>query len=255
MRTVAILALNSWQENARGRFFQLALAFGAVVLYVSLLLGVLAADQETRALLDFGLAFIELMALAGALYASSTVFLREMETKTIYLILTRPVGRLEFLLGRFAGILLSVAASMAAMAAIHLSVLLLKGWHWSWAYPAALLCSFLKVAVTAALAVFLALFSSSVLTGLSITLIFWALGHFLPEIRFMSAWGSGFHAAGLLSALSYLIPDLSLLNFRDRLAAAAAGPEASWLLRLGYAAGYSAVWLGLGGLLLRRKEF
>lgn len=255
MRTIAILAANSWQENVRGRFFQLALAFGVLVLYVSLLLGVLAADQEVRALLDFGLAFIELMALAGALYGASTVILREMETKTIYLILSRPVGRFEFLLGRFSGLMLSVAASVLAMAAIHVSILLWKGWAWTWTYPAALLCAFLKVAVVSSLGVFLALFSSSVLTGLSITLIFWALGHFLPEIRFMTAWGSTFHAAGLLSALSYLIPDLSLLNLRDRLGAPAAGAEASWLLRLGYSAAYSAVWLGLGGLLLRRKEF
>lgn len=255
MRAVLVLAANSWHENVRGRFFQLTLAFGLLALYVSLLLGVLAVDQEIRALLDFGLAFIELLALGGAIYGAATTILREMETKTIYLILSRPVGRFEFLLGRFLGLMLSVAASMLVMAAFHAALLLWKGWTWTWLYPAALLSGFLKVAVTASLGLFLALFSSSALTALSLTVIFWALGHFLPEIRFMSAWGSTFNAAGLLSLLSYLIPDLGLLNLRDRMASGAAAPEASWALRLGYSAVYSAVWVGLGGLLLRRKEF
>src|SRR5262245_11815625 len=117
-----ILALNSLQENLHGRFFLLTAVFGLTTLYLSLLLGLLAADQEVRLILDFGLALIELLGLAGAVYAACTVILREMETKTIYLILTRPVARGEYLLGRFLGIVLSAAASMSLMAVVHLAI-------------------------------------------------------------------------------------------------------------------------------------
>ena len=255
MRRIGILALNSWEENLRSRFFLLCAAFGVVTLYVSMLLGLLAADQEKRVLLDFGLGFIELMGLAGALYGASTGLLRELETKTIYLILTRPVSRTEFLLGRFAGLMLSVAASMGLMAAVHLTILLFKGWHWSNAYLGALLGAYLKVLITAALATFLALFSTSVLTALSIALILWTLGHFLPELRFMIAWGAPHPAMVPLRALAAVIPDLQLLNLRDRIGPATISPrEAGLLARLAYAGAYSAVWLALAGLLLRRKE-
>lgn len=255
-RTVWILAANSWQENFRSRFYLLAVAFGVVFLYMSLLLGVLAQEQEVRVLVDFGLALIELIGLAGGLYASATVFLREMETKTIYLILTRPVSRGEFLLGRYLGILLSVGASMLLMAAMHVTILLAKGWHPTPLYALALLGSFVKVAITTALGAFLALFSSSALTALGIAAILWTLGHFLPELRFMIAWGSPKPAIAPLTALTYVVPDLQIFNLRDRLTGAPSAPAELGVWRqLGYACVYAGAWLGLARLWIGKKEF
>ncbi|MBI5629370.1 MAG: ABC transporter permease subunit [Elusimicrobia bacterium] len=251
MRNVWIIAFNSWQENLRSRFYMLAVIFGGVTLYVSLLLGLLAADQELRVLLDFGLSFIELMALAGAAYGAATIILREMETKTIYLILTRPVSRGQYLLGRFIGLLLSILASMLLMAAAHLSLLFVKGWEWQWGYFLALWGSFLKVSLAAALTTFMALFSSSALTALCISAILWSLGHFLPEIRFMIAWGSARAAMVPLTILSYVIPNLQLLNYRDHLGSG----QQAFFVPLAYAAAYAGVWLGLACLYLRKKEF
>ncbi len=254
MRNVWILARNSWQENVRGKFFALTVVFAVLVLYISVLLGALAADQEVRVLYDFGLSFIELMGLAGALYGATTVILREMEAKTIYLILTRPVSRGEFLFGRFLGLAMSAAASMATMAAFHLLLLFLKGWRWDSLYALALLGAYLKVLITAALAVALALFSSSVLTALSITLILWTLGHFLPELRYMIAWGPAQWQMAPLRALSFVIPDLQLLNYRDQLAAASAQRPPTWLA-FSYAPLYAGIWLLIARSLLRKKEF
>ncbi|MBI5208853.1 MAG: hypothetical protein HY927_02640 [Elusimicrobia bacterium] len=253
-----VLALNHWQENLRNRFFILALVFSGAVLYLSMLMGLLATDQEVRVLLDFGLSFIELLGLAGAVYAASTVLLREMETKTVYMVLTRPVRRSHYVLGRFAGIMLSAGAAMLIMSAAHLMILMLKGWAWTPLYLWALLGAFLKVLVTASLALFLALFSTSVLSSLTITMVLWSLGHFLPEIRLMARrYG---HDSSLLmaplNAISWVIPDLQLFNLRDRLDVpahlAVSVPVGSWIL---YAAAYCAVWLTLSALLFRRKEF
>jgi ABC-type transport system involved in multi-copper enzyme maturation permease subunit len=256
MRNIAILALTGWQENLRRRFYLLSLAFAGVFLYLSLILGLLAVEQENRVLLDFGLGFIELMGLAGALYGATTIVLREMETKTVYLVLTRPVGRGEYLLGRFLGLMLSVLASMALMAAFHLGILWAKGWRGPEPYAAALLGAYLKVLVTAALATFLALFSSSALTAGVISCVAWTLGHFLPEIRYLVTHGPSRAMVAPLFALSYIVPDLQLFNLRDRFAAASlAAPEAGGAWWLGYAALYSAVWLALAWGLLRRKEF
>ncbi|MDD5629565.1 MAG: ABC transporter permease subunit, partial [Elusimicrobia bacterium] len=200
--------------------------------------------------------FIELMGLAGALYGSATIVLREMEAKTVYLILTRPVGRGEYLLGRFLGLMLSVLTSMVLMSAFHLCVLWAKGWRGPEPYAAAFLGSYLKVLVAAALTTFLAIFSSAALTAGVISCIAWTLGHFLPEIRFLVTHGASRIAVVPLFALSYVVPDLQLLNLRDRVSAASlAGPEAGLAWALVYAVLYAAVWLSLAWALLRRKEF
>jgi len=256
MRNIAILALTGWRENLRRRFYLLSLAFAGVFLYLSLILGLLAVEQENRVLLDFGLGFIELMGLAGAIYGATTIVLREMETKTVYLVLTRPVGRGEYILGRFLGLMLSVLASMALMAAFHLCILWFKGWRGPEPYAAAFLGAYLKVLVTAALATFLALFSSSALTAGVISSVAWTLGHFLPEIRYLIIHGASRAVIVPLYALSYMVPDLQFFNLRDRIAAASlAAPEAGLGWWLGYAALYAAVWLALAWGLLRRKEF
>jgi ABC-type transport system involved in multi-copper enzyme maturation permease subunit len=256
MRNIAILAWTGWQENLRRRFYLVSLAFAGIFLYMSLILGVLAVEQEARVLFDFGLGFIELMGLAGALYGATTVVLREIETKTVYLILSRPVGRGEYLLGRFLGLMLSVLSSMALMAAFHLVILKAKGWHGPEPYLACFCGAFLKVLVTGALATSLAIFSTSALTAGVISATAWTLAHFLPEIRYLVSHGASRGLAAPLFALSYVLPDLQLLNLRDRAAAVSlSGPEAGWAWLLGYAVLYSAAWLGLGWALLRRKEF
>ncbi len=250
LRAAAAVAVNTVQESARSRFFALCLVFGGVVLYASLVLGLLAADQETRVLLDFGLSLIELLGLAAAVYGSATIVLREMETKTIYLILTRPVSRPAYLLGRFAGLMAATAAAMLVMALLHLALLFAKGWAWTPLYLCAVAGSYLKVLVVAALTLFLALFSSSILTALVIALILWTLGHFLAEIRYMIRWGAGVRLIAPLQALSYVVPDLQLLNLRDRLG----GPQ-PLLAPLGYAVVYAGVWLSLAAARFSRKEF
>jgi ABC-type transport system involved in multi-copper enzyme maturation permease subunit len=250
LRTAGIVAWNTFQDNLRSRYYLICLVFGAVVLYVSLLLGLLAADQEVRVVLDFGLSLIELLGLAAAVYGAATTILREMETKTIYLILTRPVSRVQYLVGRYLGLLLSTAAVMLVMAALHLAILFWKGWSWSPLYLSSILASFLKLAVTAALTLFLSLAASSVLTGLVVALILWTLGHFLPEIRFMIRWTSQGAVTVPLTALSYVIPDLQLLNLRDAWTRPVALGKP-----LAYALCYAAAWVSLAALRLRRKEF
>ena len=79
MREFLILSAHAFREQLRSRFFSMILLFGGIILYMSLLLGALAADQELRVLLDFGLSFIELLATGAACYAAATGLLRELE--------------------------------------------------------------------------------------------------------------------------------------------------------------------------------
>ncbi|MBI4249880.1 MAG: ABC transporter permease subunit [Elusimicrobia bacterium] len=208
------IAKNSWVDQLRNRFYYLIILFGGVLLYVSLLVGVLAVEQELRVLLDLGLALIELLTLIAAIFVTTTSILREMERKTIYLILTRPVSRLQYLLGRFFGLLISVACAMALMGLVHLSVLLAKGWKFDLFYPLVLFYSLLKVWLICSLSMLLALYASSTLTAMSITLILWLLGHFGHEIAFLVKKSAGIKAA-LLQTVSYIMPNMTLFNLRE----------------------------------------
>jgi len=82
--------------------------------------------------------------------------------------------------------------------------------------------------------------------------IFWTLGHFTGELRYISSKMGGV-AAIMTKPLLWIIPDMSLLNLRDSFAAAV--PHAPWSVMLGYSTLYCGVSLALACLLFSRKEF
>jgi len=252
MRTVVIIALHTLREQWKNRFLQLLLIFGGVLIYAALLLGAMAAEQERRVLLNFGLGLIELSGLAAVVVGCAYAVLRDMETKTIYLILSRPVSRGAYIVGKYAGLMLAAAAAMACMAVLHLLLLKFKGADAGAGYAAIIFSSWLKAALVGALTMLVSLISTSSLSALLMSGIFWTLGHFTGELRYISSKLGGASAL-LIQPLQWVIPDLSLLNLRDSFAAAL--PHASWSVLLGYSALYCGVSLALACLLFSRKEF
>ncbi len=254
MRAFGILAANTWRELLRTRFMPVVALFGGVLVYMGLLLGALAGDVELRVLLDVGMSVVELMTCGAVAYCAATGLLQEIETKTLYLVLTRPVPRHTYLLGRFTGATAAAASAALLMGLVEALLLLFKGWRPGWELPLALWGVGLEIVVTAAAATLLALISTSVLSAMTMTGIVWVLGHFVPEIRFL-AHRSHAAAAKLLLPAVYLLPDFSRLNFRDHLHL----PGTLWTGALFggplYAAAYALVCLGLTAALFSRKEF
>lgn len=254
MSAVLILAANAWRELWRARFIALVALFGGVLVYMSVLLGVLAGDVELRVLFDMGLAVVEVMTCGAAAYCAATGLIQEMEQKTLYLILSRPVPRASFLFGRYLGTVAAAGTAAAAMLGAQAALLLAKGWTPSAELALAFWGVLLKLIVTGAAATLLALISTSVLSAMTMTAIVWILGHFVGEIRFLSERSSGF-VTGLIAPAAYVLPNFALLNYRDRLHIPGAGLGEPLLWGFLYAVTYAAVCLGLTAALFRRREF
>jgi ABC-type transport system involved in multi-copper enzyme maturation permease subunit len=190
------------------------------------------------------------MTLVATLYASATLFLREIETKTIYLILTRPLTRRDYLLGRVLGLILSTFFAILMMSILHVAILLTQGWHWDNSYPLALLGILLKMLIASALAVFFALSSTSAMAAILFSGALWAMGHFAPEMRFMALHSRSGASAALLNAVSYIIPNFQILNWRDHLTT----PALVWK-GIAYSLSYSVACLSMSWIILRKKEF
>jgi len=244
------VAFNSFSENVRNRFFTLFAVFAFTAVYASVLAGVMAVDQEARVLTDFGLALIELTALAYSLFGASSSLLKEAETKTIYLVFSRPVPRWAYLAGKLAGALLTAALMLVVMGLMHLLLLHFRGFGFPDFYALALAGSFLKLAVIISFAFFVSLFSTSAVSTLVISSIIWTLGHFASEAGFLAGQAPGLKGL-ILNIFLRLIPNLQLFNVRDAAGAVSAiGPAAILSAAAWIAASYlAALWL------LSRKEF
>ena len=116
------IALNTYREAVRDRVLFGVLVFAAGVLALTLALGELSLDQNMRVVTDLGLASISLFSVIVAIFLGSSLLYKEIERKTLYVILPKPIARFEFLLGKYFGIVATCAVFIAIMGALQLLV-------------------------------------------------------------------------------------------------------------------------------------
>ena len=116
------IALNTYREAVRDKVLFGVLMFAAAVLALTLALGELSLDQQMRVVTDLGLASISLFSVVIAIFLGSSLLYKEIERKTLYVILPKPIARFEFLLGKYFGIVVTCAVFIAIMGALQLFV-------------------------------------------------------------------------------------------------------------------------------------
>src|SRR5687768_790135 len=120
MRRIAAVAVNTCREAVRDRVLYGVLGVATFVLVFTLVLAEVSLDQERRIVLDVGLASISLFSVVVAIFLGSSLLYKEIERKTLYVILPKPVPRAEFLLGKYFGIFLTAVVFVALMGALQL---------------------------------------------------------------------------------------------------------------------------------------
>lgn len=254
MTAVRAVFAYTFREHVRHRAWLSAALFGLVLMGGGVVASALAQDERGRLMLDLGLAANEAIGLVTMVFLSVNLVLREIESRAVFLLLTRPVRRSHYLLGRYLGTLGAVAAAMAAMAAVHWCLLAALGWASGASYPAALLCSVAKTAMMGALALLLSLALTSEAAATAFAGFLWILGHFTGEMRFVAEKSGSPPLRAAIGLASRAVPDFALLNYRD--AWHAAPPGAGWVAQaVLYAAAYTAVCLLLAAQVLEEREF
>lgn len=123
MRRIVAIAVNTYREAVRDRVLYVVTALACAVLISTLAMAELALDQQRRVVTDLGLATISIFSVLVAVFLGSSLLFKEIERKTLYVILPKPIHRWEFLVGKFLGITLTVATFIALMGSIQLMVM------------------------------------------------------------------------------------------------------------------------------------
>jgi Cu-processing system permease protein len=126
MHRLYAITLNTFREAVRDRVLLGALSVAAFALLLALVVAELSLDQQLRVVEDLGLAIVSLFSVLVAVFLGSSLLYKEIERKTLYMILPRPLYRHEFLLGKYLGILLTLAVLVALMGALLLYLMSLQ---------------------------------------------------------------------------------------------------------------------------------
>jgi Cu-processing system permease protein len=114
------ITLNTFREAVRDRVLYGVLGFACAVLFFTLALAELSLHDQARVVTDVGLASISLFSVMIAIFLGSSLLYKEIERKTLYVILPKPIRRVEFLLGKYLGIVLTAVVFVALMGALQL---------------------------------------------------------------------------------------------------------------------------------------
>jgi Cu-processing system permease protein len=134
---ILAIALNTYREAVRARVLHALLALALATTGYSLVVGTLSLHQETRVVADLGAASISLYAALVAIVMGATSLHREIEYKTIFPILTRPLRRHEYLLGKYLGTIATLAVFVALDGGVVLALLGLEAGRSAWSTSAA----------------------------------------------------------------------------------------------------------------------
>jgi len=249
------IARNAFREAVRDRVLYNLVLFVLGLTVVSIFVGELSAGQEAKIIVDLGLSAMLLFGTFIAIFVGVGLVYKEIERRTVYAIFSKPVGRGEFLVGKYLGLCLTLALNVAVMGlGISLALLYVGGGSLALSIWPAVLLIFMELMILTAVALLFSSFSTPALSAL-LTFFIFIIGHFSADLRSFSASMGTQSSRFFFGALYYLLPNLSNYSFITP-AAYGQTPDARMLLgSLAYAVVYSAVLLSAATLIFNRRNF
>lgn len=249
-----LIARNTFREATRDRALAGLVVAGLVLIALAQVASPLAMGEGRRLAVDLGLTAISMLGMLSVLLVGTSLVAKEVERRTIYNLLSRPIARPAYLVGKWAGLSAALWVLAAALGFALWVVMALRGAP-ALALPLAeaVYLAGLELTVVTALAVLFSALSTPVLSALY-TLAFFLIGHWSYDLR---AFASRFprELEAVLTTLANVVPNLPLFNMRTLAASGHGAPGLQLGLATAYAAAYVACVLCLATAAFQSRDF
>ncbi|MBI4477967.1 MAG: ABC transporter permease subunit [Acidobacteria bacterium] len=260
------IALHVFKESVRDRVPYTLVLFAILLMASSYLLGQLTAGQEVKIIKDLGLAAISIIGLFIAIFIGIGLVSKEVERRSIYNLLSKPVSRRQVVMGKYLGLALTLFVNVGVMAVALYGVLAYFSYaaepvvKAAWEAPAldpALLMAigliFVELAVITAVALLFSTFSSPLLSA-ALTFGLFLVGHFNADLRHFDQIVSSKTAVYVARTLYYLLPNLALFDVKAEVVHGYAVSASAIAWALGYAVAYISVLVMAAAFIFERRD-
>jgi ABC-type transport system involved in multi-copper enzyme maturation permease subunit len=210
--------------------------------------------KELPMVKSFALAGIYFFNAIIALFLGTTSFFKDVDRKVVYFILSKPVSRAQFLLGKFLGLCAVLLLTTAILAVAYLGLIAYEHGGFDAMGLLAIFMQFVEMALFIAFALFVSTFSSSLLSIVYTSAVFF-LGHVVSSlITDAKAVGISGVKYFFVQVLYYVFPNLEKFNIRDLAVHNVAMPFTAVVFALAYAALYIVLLLSAATWIFNKKE-
>jgi ABC-type transport system involved in multi-copper enzyme maturation permease subunit len=252
---IFVIASNVFREVIRDRVLYLIGLFALFLVACFRLLPEIAAATENKIILDLGLAAMHLLGLVVAVFVGTGLVNKEIEKRTVLMLMAKPISPTEFIVGKHLGLTAVLAVLVAAMTAIFMGLLSFN--RVPYPFSSLLVSSlflWLQLSLITAVAIAFGVFTGSLLATL-LTFMIFLMGSFSANLVTLGAQSKDATITAVTRNLYLILPDLSRLDLKNQAVYGILPPLNTLLQNAGYGVLYIILLLAIATLIFSRREF
>jgi ABC-type transport system involved in multi-copper enzyme maturation permease subunit len=267
MTPILLIAINVFRESVRDKVLYNLVLFAVLLMGASYLIGQLTAGQDVKIIKDLGLAAMSVFGVFIAVFIGIGLVSKEVERRSIYSLLAKPVQRYHIVAGKYVGLVLTLLVNIAIMTVALYAVLAymswgevyrqLKGYDPVTMDPAmmkAIGLILVELAVITAIALFFSTFSTPIMSAV-FTFGLYIVGHFSSDLRDFGQVVDNPAAARLAHVLYWILPNLTSFDVKAQVVHGVPVPARYIAITVAYAATYVAMLLVAAMFIFSRRDF
>lgn len=254
MWSIGVIALNTFRENLRDKILYNLLLFAVFLIGGSAVLGKLTVMEQDKIMTDAGLAAINMVGVVIAIFVGIGLVNKEIERRTIYTIIARPIKRFDFLLGKYLGLVTTLVVNIAIMLLVYLGVLFFYHIPLHISLLQAVQLMFVELLIVTATALLFSTFSTPSLSAM-FTVGLYVVGHLMSDLRGVAEKNTSDVMKIVVTGLYYICPNLEMLNIKGQAAAGVPVSLAFQSLATVYGLFYASFLLAIACIIFQRRDF
>jgi len=259
---IMAIAINTFKEAIRDKILYNLLFFALLMIGASLLLATLTVGEQSKIIIDIGLASINIFGALIAVFLGIGLISKEIEKRTIYNIIAKPVPRYQFLMGKYIGLQLTIVVNTIIMGIGLYLVLISNELRWghsifnvNFDIWKAIYLILIELMVITAIALLFSTFSSSSTLSAIFSIAIYLIGHLTEELKLIGDNLQNFILKETINLFYYLLPNFDNFNVKGRVAYGLEVSGTYLSLVTLYGISYIAVMLFLSGMIFQKRDF
>jgi ABC-type transport system involved in multi-copper enzyme maturation permease subunit len=248
-----VLGTNTFREAVRDRVFHSILFFAVGVVVFSLILKDVSIGDQDKVVRSVAQGGIDLFASVIAIFLGISLVWKELEKKTIYTILSKPISRPIFILGKYTGLMLTVITEVVILTILYTVMMTLQQDFPPTVFFVSIGLLIVELALLTAWATLFSAYSAP-MTASAFTLAIFCIGHLADDLWLLGIKSEVVGMQNLLQILYWVLPNFEVLSIRD---AAVHGRDVPWsqvLHSMGYGLVYTVIVLSGAVLIFQKKD-
>jgi ABC-type transport system involved in multi-copper enzyme maturation permease subunit len=251
---ILVIALNTYKESIRDKLLYNLLMFALLLIGSSVILSTLTVGERSKIIVDLSLASLNIFGVLIAVFVGIGLVSKEIEKKTIYTIIAKPVHRWQFLAGKYVGLLITLAVNVGLMTLCIYVVQMAGEWTLRLELLQAIWLIYVELMIVTAAALLCSTFTTSTLAAI-FTLALYVIGHFSSSLKEFGKKVGSDSATAVANVLYYSLPNLEQFNIKGEVVHHIAVSAERVLWSTIYGLAYITALLVLAVIIFQRRDF